>query len=184
MEKLYEFCVKPQNEKIEYAKFKIFKILKVVTIVLAILSAWFAFLWVNALWFLAGLLVLTAIVFAYFQTLYFNYFDLSFYGGELKVVKVKNGIKRRLIVKTSTKNIVKIGKINGETYNKFVKDKSVKKLVATNKIEVDDVVILIDNDDISLMLITKFNEEFTAQLIKSLGVRKVDGDYVKYLRDK
>lgn len=182
MNNLYEYSVKPNNEKKESFKMKLFRILKYVTFILTVLTAWFAFLWSNFLWVLAGIFLLLGIVFAYLQSTYLNYYDFSYVEGEFKLVKVKNGLKRKLIVKTSGKFITKIGKVNGETYNRKVGDKSVKKIVATDKVNCDDVVFLIENDEVNLLIITKYNEQFMAHVIKNVGVRQLDGDYVSYLR--
>ena len=181
--KYFEYAIKPKNENREKTIKNILFALKISFIVLTVVFGYFAFMFSNLMWVLFGVFLTVSLVLNYFQHKFYCFYDLIFVDGDVSVTKVINNVKRRRLLKFSCKKIEKIGFLGGETFNKYIKDKSVKKYYVTESLDGGDVCILIDDVD-KKMLLFPYEEYFLVQVLKYAGPNKLEKQFIEKIKNK
>ena len=171
--KYVEFNVKPKNEKREQIIMNILKVIKFIAIILAFMMFYLAFTFNNYFWILFVSLGLFALLLHYFQVKLYSFYDVIFIDGDVTITKVVNNVKRKRILSFTYKNVEMIGKMGGETYLKYLKDKTVKKLYLTDDITVNDVCIYI-NGTTDYLIIMPYNDRFLASILRFLTKQKFE----------
>ena len=147
-ELFYEESATVIDEKPAKRKYNTFKILSIIFYVLALL--WFLFIFnfvscyvteggvekVNLIelifcWAIFILILGTGIVFSIFKNKCYVDYDYTFISGSIRIAKVINQVRRRLVIKFDTVNIEKIGRCNSATYNRYSLISGIKKKVLT-----------------------------------------------------
>ena len=181
---LYEISVSPKNDKFQKTLYIIFTILKylnltVIGVSLVLTVSLFTYFIVVALIFVVSYLICL-----YFSSKFYNYYDYSFVGGSIRIIKVVNNKMRRLTIDFDAKNIISIGNVFGETYNKYYKDKSVKNLFASpNAFTEDDIVIYFNKSGKDYLLFLQYDEGFMTVITKYIGTKKLDKDFIEKIKN-
>lgn len=181
--KYFEYAIKPKNEKREKTIKDILFAIKIFFIVLTVVFGYFAFMFSNLMWLLFVVFLTVALVLNYFQHKFYCFYDIIFVDGDVSVTKVINNVKRRRLLKFSCKKIEKIGLFGGETFNRYIKDKTVKKVCVTETLSDGDVCILIDDTDKKLLLFP-YEEYFLVQVLKYAGANKLEKQFVDKIKNK
>ena len=180
---LYEFSKGPEKLKFHKTMYAIFSTLKYVNLAIIIIALIIAFSINNTGYFIAVLFLLSYILSWYVAKLFYNYYDYSFVEGSIRVIKVEHNKTRRLVVNFDAKNIISYGKVFGETFEKYNKNKTVKKYYACVDNATDnDLCIAFSNNGVDNLLIMPYDEGFLSVLIRYTGNRKLDKDFLESLK--
>lgn len=171
--KYVEFSVKPKNESREKVIYLVLKYVKYLFIVVTFVFGYVAFMFSNAFWFLFAFSLLFVIGLHFFQGKIYAFFDVTFVDGDVTITKVINNVKRKRILSFTHKQVEMIGKIGGETYLKYLKDKTVKKIYLSDNLTVDDVCIYI-NDNVDYLVILPYNDKFLVSILRYLTKQKFE----------
>ena len=182
--KYFEFSVKPKNENQEKKVKDILFVLKIIDVILTIIIGYFAFMFSNFFWILFVILLTVALVLNFFQHKFYNFYDIIFVDGEISVSIVVNNVKRRSLFKFSSRNVIKIGFLGGETCNLYIKDKSVKKIYVSEKLTQGDVCFYINKNETKTLLLLPYNEKIIVQILKYSGLTKLDKGFIDKIKIK
>ena len=182
--KYFEFSIKPKNENKEKIIKNILFAIKIVDIVLTVIIGYFAFMFTNYMWIIFAVLLTIAIVLNYFQHKLYNFYDVVFVDGDISISKVINNVKRRNLIKFSAKNVINIGFLGGETYNLYLKDKSVKKIHVGENLLSGDVCFLVSKNEVKTLLLLPYNEIIIVQILKFCGTNKLDKGFIDVIKLK
>ena len=183
---LYEESAIPQNiEKCE-RNYKITNIVSNVFLVLGILAVFFGinFIPINA-WIVWGgiciwFFVVWFVLFKWKARLNVSY-DYVFVSGELRISKVININKRKLVARFDCAEIIQVGDIENTSYERFKADPAIKEIVCTSNIEAADgkffMYILIDDNGKKLYLL-ECREELLVNMLKFANRSVLESDYV------
>ncbi len=178
----FEYGVMPKNENREKTIMTIFKVIKIIFILLLFVIGVFAFTFYNEFWILFAFLLTIVLVLHYFQCKFYNFYDFVFVDGRVSISKIINNKRRKQLISFECKTIEKIGFLDGETCNKYVKDKNVKKIYVTYTLVTKDVCFLLNTPDKKTLILFPFNEHFLVQVLKYSGNNKLDKNFIDNLK--
>ncbi|MBO5713272.1 MAG: hypothetical protein J6R88_03640 [Clostridia bacterium] len=180
---LYEFSKGPTNIKFHKLVYGMLTAFNYATILFLAVSLVIAISMDN--WAYVSVAVFLG---AYFLTKYilkhfYNFYDYTFVSGSVRIIKVENNKRRRLLSNFDAKNMVSLGKVGGETYTKYVSNKQITKIVACpDGVCDDDIAIYYSENGENKLLIIPFDEMFLAVLTRYTGNRKIDKDFLETLK--
>ncbi len=147
-ELFYEESANVINQSSAKRKYITFKILSIIFYVLTFF--WFVFIFnfvecnviedgveksnlfeVLFSWIIFAILLFTGVVFTIIKNKCYVDYDYTFITGTIRIAKVINQAKRRLVLKFDTVNIEKIGRYESLTYNKYLLISDIKKKILT-----------------------------------------------------
>ncbi len=178
----FEFNVKPQNESKDKTLYLTFKITKFVFILISVVFFYFAFMFDNIFWFYFVITLTITLVLWYFQLKFYNFYDFIFVDGDVSVVKIINNVRRKNLIKFNVKSIVKIGLVRSLSTT-YLNDKNIKKIYAFNKLKSNDVYILVDNGEKSILYLP-YDEQFMSGVLRYNAYNKLDKDLISMLNDE
>ena len=187
MDVLYEesATVKDANKKAK--KYTILNILSICFLFLAISATFFFVLFIpsigDMIFFGASALSLFGCWFVLFKwknSTNVSY-DYSFVSGELRISKVININKRKLLTRFDTESIIQIGDADSTSYERFAADPNVKKVICTSNDEPAEekffMYILVENEGRKLYVL-ECREELLLNIMRFAKRTALDRDYV------
>lgn len=181
---LYEVSVGPKNEKTQKTFFVIFSILKYLNLAIIGLSLVLAISLNNLFYVIAVIFILSYLLCMFFSKKFYNFYDYSFVGGSVRIIKVVNNKIRRLTTDFDARNIISLGNLFGETYDKYIKDKNVKKLFASpNPLTENDIAIYFNKNGNDFLLLIEYDEQLIAAITKSIGAKKLDKSFIEKIKN-
>ncbi len=180
---IYEFSLQPNKPKLQKFLYITFEILSLIQMVILLVNIIVFFVVETVVWLLG---VFSAMItFMLLRNCFYNFYDYSYVDGEVRISKLVNNKYRKKVVRFNCRNVVSIGKVNGETYNNHNRDNVTRKIYAKSRFSVTDkdIVVLFEQDSRLYLLIMANDETFTSLMIKSAGVKKLDKDYIAYLKE-
>lgn len=178
---LYEYSINPKIEGFYKFLYVFLKVIFVIDVILAVFSALFAFYFSNLVWIFFGVFVLSLVIIRFIQKSLFSSFDCAFVDGSIRLDRVFNN-KRSRLLSFDCKNILSLGGVVGENYNKYVNDKSVKKINLTaNTLSKKDFCIYLQINNKSYLIIMKYDEIFLSNIIRIIGGRIIEKSYKEIL---
>lgn len=182
---LYEYSVPPKNQTFQKTMMIMLKAFRYLNVAAFILFLIFAFFVNTYFIILAGITAVAAIVLFFGGRLLYNFYDISYVSGSIRIIKVINNAYRRLAVTFETKDILAVGKIFGETFDKNSKDKSVKRIYASaSRLTESDFCVLCYTKFGQTIVFMQYDEKFIGYLLRGAGVKVFDKDFIEYLRSK
>lgn len=178
----YEFNIQPKNAKVEERVMNVLKIFKILTFILAGCLAFLAFMFFNFMWIFAFIVLILGFVLLFFQYRFNNYYDLIFVDGQISIVKVINNVRRKALKRFSTKSINVIGFAGGETYERNIKNKQVKKYIITNVVTDKDVCILCGEED-KFMIVIPYDDKFLSCIMRFVGSVKFEKGFLSSIKN-
>ena len=130
----------------------------------------------NGLFFLAAWFVL----FKLKSRLNVSY-DYCFVSGELRIAKIVNINKRKLIARFDCTEIIQIGDMENTAYERFRADPSIKEVVCTSNIEAAEgkfFMYILINDNGKKMYLLECREELLVNILKFASRSVLEKDYV------
>ena len=195
----YEESAVNSNEKKQSLYYTIFFVAQVVFIVLSVLWGWFGFnfilevpvdgktivdvlpSWIFFALFLASFIV-GAVLFSIFKKRFNVSFDYSCVYGELRISKVFNQKKRKLVCRIEPNSILQVGDADSSSYNLLSATNGVKEVVCTpNEVAGNGKFFLyvyaVDNGEKKLFLL-ECREALLINLMQYLRRDILDREYV------
>ena len=108
-------------------------------------------------------------------------YDYSFVSGELRISKVVNINKRKLLTRFETDSIIQIGDVDSTSYDRFKADPNVKKIICTSNDEAAEgkffMYILVEQEGRKLYVL-ECREELLLNIMRFAKRTTLDRDYV------
>lgn len=181
-EDFYECSVAPERENFQRTISIVYTVLLVISIIFFAVTF---YLWLIT--FDTGFIVLyvpTAIFSTAFILLRRRlclYFDYTYISGELRVIKVVRGKTRRKFIILDCKNIIQIGKVGSDSFEKIYEQKNQYKLkLATpNGLTANNQLFYVyaDYNGEKILLILECEEKLLAYIVSNRGKNIIEKDY-------
>ena len=188
----YEESSKLQNRKSARTKYNVCNVITAITIIL--LLAWVYLLFIgfefargsvalNIVFAVLPIMVFitSAILITRYKRKLFVDYDYTFISGTIRISKIIKEIKRYDIVSFETTSIEKIGKINSDTYNTYLKSTNITKKVLTSNNKAEEgkgfFYIVANNNGKSIYIIETTPEfisnvlQYTTRLVLEEGFK-------------
>lgn len=180
---LYEYSVAPKNQSFQKTIMTILKVLRYLNIVLCILFTVFAFFYSTQFIIFAAMSLITIIVLLFGGRLFYNYYDISYVSGSIRIIKVVNNAYRKMAVTFETKDIITVGRVLSPAFDKYAKDKSVKRIYASpNRLTENDFCVYCSTKYGQTLVYMQYDEKFISYLLRGAGVKVFTKDFIEYLR--
>ena len=181
---LYEVSKGPENLKFHKTLYVIFEILKYLNIIVVALALILAVSISNTFFIVVALFAGSWLLAWWVGSKFYNFYDYCYVDGSVRIIKVIHNRTRRLVINFDAKNINSYGLVDGETYAKYIKDKSVKKLYASpDGLTIEDIAVYLTSNGIDYLLLIKYDETFMATLMRNTGVRKLDKSFIEKVKN-
>ena len=112
-------------------------------------------------------------------------FDYSFVSGELRISKVVNINKRKLLTRFEADSIIQIGDVDSTSYDRFRADPNVKKVICTSNDEASEgkffMYILVEQEGRKLYVL-ECREELLLNIMRFAKRTTLDRDYVSQVK--
>ncbi len=174
---LYEYSVNPEIKGFYKFLYVFLKVISIIDVVLAIITSIYAFYFSNLAWLVCLLFIISVVVIYFIQKSLFSSYDLAFVDGSIRLDRVFNNRRKRLL-KFDCKNILSIGGVNGDVYNKYINDKSVKKInLLGNTFYSKDFCVFIEVNGVSYLILIRYDEIFLSNIIRISGGKIIEKSY-------
>ncbi|MBQ9782140.1 MAG: hypothetical protein IJW26_03050 [Clostridia bacterium] len=177
---IYEFSLQPKNPKLQKALTIIFDVLSILQIVFIFFLLYY-FLFIE----LALVCLFSMLIFMLLRNCFYNFYDYTYVDGDFRIFKLVNNKYRKNIAIFDGRNIISVGKVGGETFNKYYKDNLTKRKFAKNRFKMsdNDIVVLLRQADKNLLLILENDSNYTSYLVRKAGYAKLDKDFIAYIKE-
>ncbi|MBR2337691.1 MAG: hypothetical protein IKA61_07100 [Clostridia bacterium] len=175
-EVLYEESANPDNLKAQKIAYFIYTAFMWIMIILAVIS-FMIFFFTNIFGPLV-FTVLSAILFAFIKSKIYYCVDCIFVSGSTRIVKVVNFKKRKKIIIFEANEVVQVGKMTSNSYEKLAKTPNIKKIYGTPNKYIDDgfYVHLVQNNQ-AYLVILQCKETYLQHLVAFTGRQVIERDY-------
>ena len=177
-EVLYEESANPSNLKTQ----KIFYCLYTGFMWFMIVLAFFCFIFFTMVpqlfWFPLVFTIASAILSAVLRTKIYYCIDCIFVSGSTRIVKVVNFKKRKKVIVFEANEVMQVGKMTSDSYEKLATMTSIKKVYCTPNKYIDDgfYVHIIQNNQ-AYLLILECKETYLQHLVSFAGRQVIEKDY-------
>lgn len=196
MDAFYEESAINQNATKESKKYKIFHIISYVFLALAIIllvmaifnmpvgggedaaAAWmiFGFIFIQGLFFLG-------MWFSFYKlkSRYNVNFDYCFVSGELRISKVININKRKLVARIDCADMIQVGDVDNPSYERFRSDPMTKEVICTPNVEASDgkfFMYVLANYNGKKLYVLECRENLLMNIMKFANRSVLESDYV------
>lgn len=104
--------------------------------------------------------------------------DLVFVSGQTRVIKVVHYKRRRKMLIFDYKDVLQVGRLGSEAYNKICLEPKIKKLYATpNKYISDGFYVYLTQDGVNYLVCMECKEEYLVNLVNFAGRKIIEKDY-------
>ena len=172
----YEESANPQNLKAQKAIYIAYSVLMWISI---IVTSFFVFLW---LFFGFDLILVfslvSAVLFGFFRTKIYYCVDCIFVTGQTRIIKVINYKRRKKIIIFDHNEVVQVGKITSNSFEKVLALPNIKKIYATPNKYLDEgfYVQLVQNGQ-PYVVILECKETYLQHLVACTGRQVIEKDY-------
>ena len=127
------------------------------------------------------LIILTvgsAIIFGIVKTKLYYCVDLIFVSGSTRIIKVQNFKKRKKIIVFEAKEVVQVGKITSQSFQKVSEMPNIKKIYATPNKDIEEgfYVQVLQNGQQHLIIL-ECKETYLQYLVAETGRQVIEKDY-------
>ncbi len=191
MEAFYEESSLARNAKRGGRKYKIWSYCSYISLFLGVIALFLAFFSIPTENRLTGEFIMAIVTAALFMGLWFVFnrlrsncnisYDYCFVSGELRISRVVNINKRRLLAKFGVEDIVQIGDIDSPSFDRFFADPTSKNVFCTSNSEAADgkffMYILAEYNGKKLFIL-ECRETLLMNIMKFAKRTALDHDYV------
>lgn len=174
---LYEESANPDNLKLQ----KIIYIVYTVVLWALILSSGFVFFvefFITGFDFLLLFLVPPAILFWFVRSKIYYCVDTIFVSGSTRIVKVVNFKRRKKVIIFDSKEVIQVGKITSDSFEKVAKTPGIKKVYATpNKYITQGYYVYLNQNGQAYLVILECKETYLQHLVSFTGRQVIERDY-------
>lgn len=108
-------------------------------------------------------------------------YDYAFVSGELRIARVFNINKRRLLTRFDCEDIIQIGDVDNPSYDRFASDPTVKVVLCTSNLEPAQgkfFMYILANNDGRKLYVLECREELLINILKFAKRGVLESDYV------
>lgn len=187
MDVFYEESSIARDSIKESRKYKILSIISAVFLTLGIIAIIFgiSFIPLDATWILWGFfcawLFLAWFLFKKWKQRYNVSYDYCFVSGELRISKVINVNKRRLVARFEGEDFIQIGDADNPSYERFRQDPTIKTVFCTSNDEAADgkfFMYILANYNGKKLFVLECREELLMHILKFVKRSTLESDYV------
>ena len=197
MDAFYEESAINQNAVKEGRKYKIFHIVSYVFLFLGIMLLFIAVFWfmpikvgqeVAGAWFSFGFMLIQGLLFmgmwfAFYKikSRYNVNFDYCFVTGELRISKVFNINKRRLVARIDCEDMIQVGDVDNPSFDRFRADPTVKTVFCTPNVEASEgkfFMYVLANYNGRKLYVLECRENLLMNIMKFAKRSVLESDYV------
>ncbi|MBQ7374266.1 MAG: hypothetical protein IJW64_06900 [Clostridia bacterium] len=176
-EVLYEESANPNNLKLQKVIYVIYSVL---FWALTIFSCFVFFteFFITDFDFLLVFLVPTAFLFWFIRSKIYYCVDTIFVSGSTRIVKVINYKRRKKIIIFEAKEVLQVGKITSDSFEKVLATPGVKKVYATpNKYIDEGFYVFLNQNGQHYVVILECKEDYLSHLVNFTGRQVIEKDY-------
>lgn len=114
-------------------------------------------------------------------------FDYSFVSGELRISKVINVNRRKLIARLDCDDIIQLGDAENPSYDRFASDPTTKRVICTSNVEAAEgkfFMYILANYNGKKLYLLECREELLMHMLKFLKRTTLESDYVMQEKKK
>ena len=177
-EVLYEESANPYNLKTQKTLYAIYTVFIVLTAVISVLFFLLGFyVHVSFLIFMA-FAILSDVLFIFLRRKIYYCVDLTFVSGSTRIVKVINYRRRKKIIAFEANEVVQVGKIGSDSYEKLAMSPQIKKIYATpNRYLEEGFYVQVNQGGINYLVLSECKEEYLQNLVLFTGRKVIEKDY-------
>ncbi|MBO6263334.1 MAG: hypothetical protein J6N93_03540 [Clostridia bacterium] len=177
-EVLYEESANPTNLKLQKFIYIVYTIIMIFNIVLSVVFFLFGLYVDISMLILCALSIGGAVLFAFLRTKIYYCVDCIFVSGSTRIVKVINYKRRKKIIVFEAEEVVQVGKITSESFEKVLSTPNIKKIFATPNRYLDEgFYVQINHDGVNYVVIMECKEEYLQNLVMFTGKKVIEKDY-------
>lgn len=181
-EVLYEESANPSNLKSQKFIYNLYTGFMWLMICLAVFFFIFFTMIPALFWFPLAFTLISAFLCAFFRTKTYYCVDCIFVTGSTRIIKVVNFKKRKKIIIFEANEVLQVGKITSNSYQKIESMPNVKKIYGTPNKYIDEgfYVHLMQNNQ-AYLLILECKETYLQHLVAFTGRQVIEKDYKWYI---
>ena len=185
-DEFYENTAAPQNEKTQKVFYHIYNVLFIICCVAFVLCLLFCLS--LSMQFIPMFLIIAAFAVVFGASCYFIrrkmllYYDYTYIGGEIRIIKVINGKFRRKYMVFQCKDIYRIGKAGSESFEKLYYTPNIKRKIATpNGLGAAKQLyyIAVNTGGENSLVVLECEEKFLSYIVDYSGKSIIEPDYGK-----
>ena len=177
-EVLYEESAIPSNLKLQKTIYVIYTVFIWLTGIAAGLFFLFAFYLDISFLFMTACFVLSDLLFVFLRRKIYYCVDVIFVSGSTRIVRVIHYRKRKKIVSFEANEVVQVGKIGSESFQKLLSVPQLKKIYATpNKYLEEGFYVQINQGSVTSLVLLECKEEYLQNLVLFTGRKVIEKDY-------
>ncbi|MBQ7830536.1 MAG: hypothetical protein IJ393_00515 [Clostridia bacterium] len=114
-------------------------------------------------------------------------YDYAFVSGELRIAKVININKRKLVARLNPEDIIQIGDVDNPGYERFAADPSTKKVICTSNVEAAEnkfFMYILANYNGKKLYVLECREDLLMHMLKFVKRTTLESDYVMQEKKK
>ena len=174
---LYEESAQPSNLKMQKILYTIYSVLMWISIVATFLVFFVEFFFVG-FDLLIVFLILTWFIFAFIRTRFYYCVDCIFVSGSTRIIKVVNYKRRKKLIIFDYNEVVQVGKITSESFEKVLRTPNIKKVYATpNKILEEGFYVQLVQNGQPYVVILECKETYLQHLVSYTSRQVIEKDY-------
>lgn len=185
-DELYENTAAPQNLKTQKIFYHVYNVLFIICCV--VLGLCFFCIFYLPMQFIPMFLLIAAFVVIFGGTCFFVkrklllYYDYTYIGGEVRIIKVVNGKFRKKYMIFPCKEIYKVGIVGSETFEKLYYTPNIKRKIATpNGLGAKNRLyyLAVKTGDENALVVLECQEKFLSYIVDYSGKSIIEPDYGK-----
>ena len=193
MDLFYEESAKAKNGEKKEKKYAVLNVFSNIFLVLAILiSVLFVFFIPDVgfmIFFGSGALSSFGMWFVFFKWKNMTNvsYDYALVTDELRISKVINTNKRKLVARIATEAIIQVGDVDAPSYDRFKADPNIKSVICTSNEEAADekfFMYILADDNGRKLFVLECREELLINLMRVTKRTALDRDYVSQEKKK
>ena len=187
MDVFYEESSSPQNAAKKARKYKVLHVFSVIALIIFIVFTWFFVMYIGSI----GDMIILGLQSLLWFGIWFLLrkwklgvnvsYDYCFVSGDLRISRVINGLKRKLIARFDCSEIIQVGDVDSPAFERFRSDPTTKLLLCTsNDVPSEGKFFMYIHVDYmgKKLLVLECKEELLAQMLKFMKRTALDHDYV------
>ena len=176
-EVLYEESANPSNFKMQKAIYVLYSVLFWSLLVFTCF-VFFVEAFISGFDFLLLFLIPPTFLFWFVRSKIYYCVDLIFVNGSTRVVKVINFKRRKKVIIFESKEVIQVGKITSDSFEKVLATPNVKRLYATpNKYITEGFYVFLTQNGQQYVVILECKETYLLHLVNFAGRQVVEKDY-------
>ncbi len=180
-EEFYECSVGPEKLRAQKIFYNFYRVLFALVLIAFIGTLYFWLLTGDTGFvIIMGICVLFGTVSFLLKRRLYLFYDYTYVSGEVRVIKVINGIKRRRVVVFDAKEVKQVGKTSSESFKKLFNTKEIKKIIATPNglgasAQLYYVYAVINGQE--TLIVLECEEKLLAFIVSTRGKDIIEKDY-------